>query len=35
MSEINSVMKQNGVLEIREYKGEYANERLLEGGAHA
>jgi len=34
-SEIDSVMKSNGVLEIRDYKGEYATELITEGGTHA
>lgn len=34
MAEAHNVMKQNGVIEIHEYKGQYA-EPQLEGGAHA
>lgn len=33
--EVNNAMKNNGVLEINNYKGQYAEALLSEGGAHA
>jgi len=32
--ELEGILKNNGVIEIREYKGEYAVDHAIEGGAH-
>ncbi|MCB9251056.1 MAG: DUF3341 domain-containing protein [Flavobacteriales bacterium] len=34
-NEIRSIMNGNGVVEISNYKGAYADKKLTEGGAHA